>query len=86
MGGASAHLSTPLAKKSLPNNLANSYMSFNTSYKDTGLFGVYAVTENHAASMHAIQQEWHRLAINTTEAEVFKAKNALKRLTITLDG
>jgi processing peptidase subunit beta len=90
MGGASAHLSTPLAQIIAKENLANSYMSFNTSYKDTGLFGIYAVTENHAALddlTHAIQQEWHRLAINITEAEVFKAKNALKTsLLLSLDG
>jgi len=88
--GASSHVSSPLAKIISKENLANSYMSFNTSYSDTGLFGIYAVSENFEALddlTHAIQQEWHRLAINITEAEVFRAKNALKTaLLLSLDG
>jgi processing peptidase subunit beta len=88
--GAAAHASSPLAHSISKENLANSFMSFNTSYTDTGLFGIYAVTENHDQLddlVHQIQQEWHRLAINITEAEVFRAKNALKTsLLLSLDG
>lgn len=113
-------------------------MSFNTSYTDTGLFGVYAVSDNlknlgkrvlgggeggdwnvyitfslaiHHTQLsviieisfkntylyiyiyylddliHYIQREWHRLAINVTAAEVFRAKNQLKTsLLLSLDG
>lgn len=34
-------MSSELAQKIAANNLANSYMAFNTNYHDTGLFGVY---------------------------------------------
>ncbi|KAJ3197460.1 55 kDa erythrocyte membrane protein [Entophlyctis luteolus] len=65
-------------------------MSFNTSYSDTGLFGIYAVSENrmHLDDLtHYIQQEWHRLCMSVTEAEVFRAKNQLKTsLLLSLDG
>lgn len=65
-------------------------MSFNTSYSDTGLFGVYAVSENfmHLDDMiHYILKEWHRLSIDVSKAEVFRAKNQLKTsLLLSLDG
>lgn len=65
-------------------------MAFNTSYSDTGLFGTYVVTENFAEIdnlMHFMVSEWHRLSINVTEAEVFRAKNQLKSsLLLSLDG
>lgn len=94
--GASSHVSSPLAQmltkqpyKSL-GYLANSFMAFNTSYTDTGLFGVYAVSENfqHLDDLvHHIQKEWHRLALDLTNAEVFRAKNQLKTaLLLALDG
>lgn len=31
------------------NNLCNSYQAFNTNYHDTGLFGVIATADKHAA-------------------------------------
>jgi processing peptidase subunit beta len=40
----SSRLSDIIAK----HNLANSYMSFSTSYSDTGLWGIYLVLENLA--------------------------------------
>lgn len=65
-------------------------MSFNTSYNDTGLFGIYAVTNNvmHMDDLiHYMQREWHRLSMNITESEVFRAKNQLKTaLLLSLDG
>ena len=55
-----------------------------------GLFGVYAVTDNFMemdSLVHYIQREWHRLTMNVTEAEVFRAKNQLKTsLLLSLDG
>ena len=90
LGAAAGHASSKLAQRVHEFGLANSFMAFNTSYKDTGLFGVYAVTENFEAIddlNHYIQQEWHRLAINITDAEVFRAKNQLKTsLLLSLDG
>ncbi len=43
--GASPLLSSKLSHVISSNNLANSYMSFSTSYSDTGLWGIYMVTE-----------------------------------------
>jgi processing peptidase subunit beta len=88
--GAAGHVSSNLARNVHKWDLANSFMSFNTSYSDTGLFGVYAVSENFQALddlIHYIQREWHRIAINLTEPEVFRAKNLLKTsLLLALDG
>jgi processing peptidase subunit beta len=88
--GSAAHAASPLATALGKHNLANSFMAFNTSYTDTGLFGVYAVSENFMQLddlQHYIQKEWHRLATNVTEAEVFRAKNQLKAsLLLSLDG
>jgi processing peptidase subunit beta len=43
--GASSLLSSKLSHVISTNALANSYMSFSTSYSDTGLWGIYMVTE-----------------------------------------
>jgi processing peptidase subunit beta len=43
--GASPLLSSKLSHVISSNNLANSFMSFSTSYSDTGLWGIYMVTE-----------------------------------------
>ncbi|KAJ3388444.1 mitochondrial processing peptidase beta subunit [Lobulomyces angularis] len=94
--GAANHVSSQLAQrvteqpiKSL-GYLANSFTAFNTSYNDTGLFGLYAISDNfvHLDDLiHHIQREWHRLALNITEVEVFRAKNQLKTsLYLGLDG
>jgi len=43
--GASPLLSSKLSHIISSNNLANSFMSFSTSYSDTGLWGIYMTTE-----------------------------------------
>jgi processing peptidase subunit beta len=43
--GASPLLSSKLSHIISSNNLANSFMSFSTSYSDTGLWGIYLTTE-----------------------------------------
>lgn len=43
--GAAPMLGSRLSHIVSSNNLANSFMSFSTSYSDTGLWGFYAVTE-----------------------------------------
>ena len=43
--GASSLLSSKLSHVISQNSLANSYMSFSTSYSDTGLWGIYMVSE-----------------------------------------
>ncbi|KAJ3368682.1 hypothetical protein HDU91_000388 [Kappamyces sp. JEL0680] len=90
--GAASHTSSRLAQLFAKHDFGNSFMSFNTSYSDTGLFGTYVVTEkteheNLDDIVHALQQEWHRLCLAVTDVEVFRAKNQLKTaLLLSLDG
>lgn len=89
LGGAS-QVSSRLAQQFVKHDFGNSFMSFNTSYSDTGLFGTYIVTEKSEAIddiVHALQQEWHRLCAQVTPIETFRAKNQLKTaLLLSLDG
>lgn len=74
-------MSSPLARLCATEGYAHSYMSFLTSYSDTGLFGVYAVCPPTGAPedfLWALQQEWQRMCSATTESDVVRAKNQLK--------
>ncbi|VDB91782.1 unnamed protein product [Peniophora sp. CBMAI 1063] len=88
--GSAATLGSKLSDIMYQNNLANSFMSFSTSYSDTGLWGIYLVTENTANMddvAHFTLKEWTRLAINPTSVEVERAKSQLKAsLLLGLDG
>lgn len=88
--GSSPLLSSRLSTIVSKNNLANSFMSFSTSYSDTGLWGIYLVTENHRNIddlTHFTLKEWTRMSIDPTAAEVERAKSQLKAsLLLTLDG
>ncbi|KAJ2999914.1 hypothetical protein HDV02_001433 [Globomyces sp. JEL0801] len=88
--GAASHTSSVFANRFAKHGLGNSFMSFNTSYTDTGLFGTYFVSENFKELdliCHGLQQEWHRLASAVSDVEVFRAKNQLKTsLLLSLDG
>eukprot|EP00095_Tigriopus_kingsejongensis_P006311 maker-scaffold61_size441589-snap-gene-3.31 protein:Tk06311 transcript:maker-scaffold61_size441589-snap-gene-3.31-mRNA-1 annotation:"mitochondrial-processing peptidase subunit beta-like isoform 2" len=67
----------------------HSYQSFNTCYKDTGLWGVYFVGERMQLDnmVFNITHEWMRLCQNVTDFEVDKAKNLLKtNMLLQLDG
>ncbi|KTW30329.1 mitochondrial-processing peptidase subunit beta [Pneumocystis carinii B80] len=44
--GSASHLSSKLSGIVSKYNLANNFMSFSTSYSDTGLWGIYLVSEN----------------------------------------
>ncbi|QRW20404.1 QCR1 core subunit of the ubiquinol-cytochrome C reductase complex protein [Rhizoctonia solani] len=72
------------------NSLANSFMSFSTSYSDTGLWGIYLVSENLVNLddlVHFTLREWTRMSIAPTDAEVERAKSQLKAsLLLGLDG
>ncbi|GAB5590367.1 Mitochondrial-processing peptidase subunit beta [Umbelopsis nana] len=89
LGGSSllgSRLSTVVDK----HHLANSFMSFNTAYKDTGLWGIYFATSNKTQIddfVHFTQKEWARLSETVTEGEVERAKQMLKgSLLLGLDG
>lgn len=60
--------------------LAHSYMTFNTSYKDTGLFGVYAVAPDNKLDdlMWYTLDNLVRLCHNVSDEEVARAKTQLK--------
>jgi processing peptidase subunit beta len=88
--GASPLLSSRLSHIISSNNLANSFMSFSTSYSDTGLWGVYLVSENlmNLDDMtHFTLKEWTRMSMAPTDVEVERAKSQLKAgLLLSLDG
>lgn len=88
--GASPLLSSRLSHIISSNNLANSFMSFSTSYSDTGLWGIYLVSENLMNLddlTHFTLKEWTRMSIAPTEVEVERAKSQLKAgLLLSLDG
>ncbi|KAJ1560108.1 hypothetical protein HK405_008194, partial [Cladochytrium tenue] len=100
--GAVPAAASPFAVEVARDGLASSFMSFNTSYTDTGLFGVYAVAEATPTSggsggseqklaglVSAVQREWRRLAApgGATAAEVARAKTQLRTsMLLSLDG
>ncbi|KAJ2743990.1 Mitochondrial-processing peptidase subunit beta [Coemansia sp. BCRC 34301] len=88
--GAPSNVSSRLSQIVSKNNLANSFMSFNTSYHDTGLWGIYMNSDNITNLddlVHFTLKEWARLSTSVTEAEVERAKQQLKAsLLLNLDG
>ncbi|TDL22095.1 hypothetical protein BD410DRAFT_788778 [Rickenella mellea] len=88
--GSSPLLSSRLSHIVASNNLANSFMSFSTSYSDTGLWGIYLVSENIMNLddlTHFTLREWTRMSVGPTSNEVERAKSQLKAsLLLSLDG
>ncbi|KAH6853926.1 Metalloenzyme, LuxS/M16 peptidase-like protein [Chaetomium sp. MPI-CAGE-AT-0009] len=88
--GNAPHQGSKLSGIVHKNDLANSYMSFSTSYSDTGLWGIYMVTDKLGSVddlVHFALREWSRLSSNVTEAEVERAKAQLKAsILLALDG
>ncbi|KHJ36147.1 putative mitochondrial processing peptidase beta mitochondrial precursor [Erysiphe necator] len=88
--GNAPHLGSSLSSFVHKNELANSFMSFSTSYSDTGLWGIYLVTDKLTRIddlVHFTLREWSRLCYEVTEAEVERAKAQLKAsILLSLDG
>jgi processing peptidase subunit beta len=88
--GSQGLLSSRLSHIISENNLANSFMSFSTSYSDTGLWGIYMVSENLTNLddlTHFLMKEWQRMSTAPQEGEVERAKAQLKAsLLLGLDG
>ncbi|THH30572.1 hypothetical protein EUX98_g3610 [Antrodiella citrinella] len=88
--GSAGLMSSRLSHIISSNNLANSFMSFSTSYSDTGLWGIYIVTENLMNLddvAHFTLKEWTRMSLGPTQGEVERAKSQLKAsLLLSLDG
>ncbi|XP_015604203.1 mitochondrial-processing peptidase subunit beta [Cephus cinctus] len=87
--GGGMNNASNLARESAQNGLCHSYQSFNTCYKDTGLWGIYFVCDPMQCEdfTREVQQEWLRLCTSVTEKEVSRAKNILKtNMLLQLDG
>lgn len=71
-------------------NLANSFLSFSTSYCDTGLWGIYMVADGSqdiASLVKHTLKEWNRLSTSVSDDEVERTKARLKAsLLMSLDG
>ncbi|KAK1562387.1 hypothetical protein Q3G72_011046 [Acer saccharum] len=83
------HMGSELAQRVGINEIAESMMAFNTNYKDTGLFGVYAVAKPDCVDdlAYAIMYETTKLAYRVSEADVTRARNQLKSsLLLHIDG
>lgn len=88
--GNAPHLGSKLSSFVHKYQLANSFMSFSTSYSDTGLWGIYLITEAVTKVddlVHFALREWSRLAQSVSESEIERAKAQLKAsLLLSLDG
>ncbi|KAI2638565.1 mitochondrial processing peptidase beta subunit [Xylaria nigripes] len=79
--GSAPYQGSKLATFVHQHDLANSFMSFSTSYSDTGLWGIYLVSDKLTRLddlIHFAQSEWARLSSNVTQSEVERAKSQLK--------
>ncbi|PIN02419.1 Mitochondrial processing peptidase, beta subunit, and related enzymes (insulinase superfamily) [Handroanthus impetiginosus] len=74
------HMGSELAQRVGINEIAESMMAFNTNYKDTGLFGVYAAAKPDCLDdlAYAIMYEMTKLCYRVSEADVIRARNQLK--------
>jgi mitochondrial-processing peptidase subunit beta len=79
-GHGGKNLSSKYATDMATHECANSFMTFNTCYKDTGLFGVYLVAPDNKLddAMWYTLDHMVRLCHNVTEHEVERAKTQLK--------
>lgn len=83
------NIGSKLAADIAEHELAHSVMTFNTSYKDTGLFGIYAVAPDNKLDdlMWYTMDNLVRLCHNVSDEEVARAKTQLKaNLLIQLDS
>ncbi|OIW07598.1 hypothetical protein TanjilG_08329 [Lupinus angustifolius] len=87
--GGGKHMGSELAQRVGINEVAESMMAFNTNYKDTGLFGIYAVAKPDCLDdlSYAIMYETTKLAYRVSEDDVTRARNQLKSsLLLHIDG
>ncbi|KAF4591977.1 mitochondrial processing peptidase beta subunit [Ophiocordyceps camponoti-floridani] len=88
--GNAPHQGSKLSGFVHKHDLANSFMSFSTCYSDTGLWGIYLVTDKLTRVddlVHFAIREWMRLCNNVSSAEVERAKAQLKAsILLSLDG
>ncbi|XP_063718453.1 mitochondrial-processing peptidase subunit beta-like [Symsagittifera roscoffensis] len=78
-----------LAAACLNEGLCYSYQSFNTCYMDTGLWGVHFVSGEKSVNrmIEAVCAEWARVAFQSSDEEIERAKRSLKtNLMLQMDG
>lgn len=77
--GSGGNIYSKLAHNAGAKNLCHNFLSFNTCYKDTGLWGIYLVSDGKTLNdmILSVQEEWDRLCTSVTEDEVTRAKNLL---------
>ncbi|OQS01036.1 mitochondrial-processing peptidase subunit beta [Achlya hypogyna] len=86
---AGMNMSSKLGQVVAEQELAHSFMSFNTCYQDTGLFGIYAVADKYKLNdlTWYIMEAMVRLVHKTSDEEVERAKTQLKAsILMQLDG
>lgn len=88
--GGGKNVSSRLAQRVADSHIANSFTSFSTSYSDTGMFGIHIVSPDRMRLddvVYYIQQEWVRMCLDVTDAEVDRAKSQIKTSVLMgLDG
>jgi len=78
--GAGKNISSSLCKELAREECAHSVMAFNTTYSNTGLFGLYGVAEHHDVEdfLYIAMNEMVRMVHKVSDWEVERAKNQLK--------
>ncbi|XP_074280716.1 putative mitochondrial-processing peptidase subunit beta, mitochondrial [Silene latifolia] len=87
--GGGKHMGPGLVQRVSINEIAESIMAFNTNYRDTGLFGVYAVAKPDCLDdlAWAIMHELSKLCYRVSDDDVTRACNQLKSsLLLHIDG
>lgn len=87
--GLGRNVATKMCQEVAMNQLAHSINTFNTCYKDTGLFGIYAVAPDNMLDdlMWYVTGNLVRLAHNVSDEEMERAKTTLKAsMLMGLDG
>lgn len=87
--GSGINTASKMCQAVAESEAAHSVMSFNSCYKDTGLFGVYAIAEPETLNdlMFILTESCVRLCHHTTEEEVARARTQLKATMLAhLDG
>jgi processing peptidase subunit beta len=78
--GAGKNISSSLCKELAREECAHSVMAFNTTYSNTGLFGIYGVAEHNDVEdfLYIALNEMVRMVHKVSDWEVERAKNQLK--------
>ncbi|XP_021757019.1 probable mitochondrial-processing peptidase subunit beta, mitochondrial [Chenopodium quinoa] len=74
------HVGSELVQRTSINEIAESIKTFNINYKDTGLFGVYALAQPDCLDdlSYAIMHVISKLSYRVSEEDVIRARNQLK--------